>query len=64
SSWLENKTRNNISWDFTIIPSTTFKNDFGANLLRYAQDKLSWDSVKNEFLKKWKSEWELIINKK
>lgn len=64
SNWLENKTRNNISWDFTIIPSSTFKNDFGANLLRYAQDKLSWDSVKNEFLKKWKSEWELIINKK
>lgn len=60
NKWLENKAYNNVSWSFTIIPSLTFKNDFGANLLKYAQGKSDWETVKNQFIQKWKSEWDLI----
>lgn len=59
--WLENKSVNNIPWSFTIIPSTTFKNEFGANLLKYSQDKMTWSDLEKAFNSKWKSEWDLLI---
>mgnify|MGYP003292767128 CR=1 FL=1 len=59
--WLENKSVNNIPWSFTIIPSTTFKNEFGANLLKYSQEKMTWSDLEKAFNSKWKSEWDLLI---
>lgn len=45
-----------IPWDFTVFPSQTFKDDFGAALLQYAQGQKSWDDVKTLVVDEWKTE--------
>lgn len=54
--WMNNADVTTIPWNFTIFPSATFKADFGAALLQYAQGTKSWDDVKNLFVERWKSE--------
>ncbi len=54
--WMNNGDVNTIPWNFTIFPSATFKTDFGAALLQYAQGSKDWDYVKNLFTERWKSE--------
>ena len=46
----------NTAWYFTVFPGQTFKNDFGAALLQYAQGSKPWDEVKQLFIDEWKSE--------
>lgn len=46
----------NVAWYFTVFPSQTFKNDFGAALLKYAQGSMEWDAVKQLFVEEWKAE--------
>lgn len=51
--------RDNVStipWNFTIFPSQTFKENFGASLLSYAQGQKTFDKVKNEMIADWKKE--------
>ncbi len=48
----------NIPWDFTVFPSLTFKENFGAALLSYAQGKKSFDEVKNQVVADWQKEFE------
>lgn len=54
--WMNNADVTTIPWNFTVFPSATFKADFGAALLQYAQGTKSWDEVKNLFTERWKSE--------
>lgn len=54
--WMNKKGVHTVPWDFTIFPSQVFKDDFGSNLLLYAQGSKDWESVKNETVKSWKSE--------
>lgn len=54
--WMNNADVTTIPWNFTVFPSATFKADFGAALLQYAQGTKSWDEVKNLFVERWKSE--------
>lgn len=54
--WMNNADVTTIPWNFTVFPSATFKADFGAALLQYAQGTKSWDEVKNLFVDRWKSE--------
>ena len=56
SKWMKNKEVTTIPWDFTIFPSQTFKNDFGAALLQYAQGTKSWDDVKKLAVDRWAAE--------
>lgn len=58
--WMNNKDVKNVGWNFTIIPSLTFKEDFGSNLLKYAQGKTTWEEVTTNLKNKWKSEWDLM----
>lgn len=46
----------NVSWNFVKFPSQTFKNDFGAALLKYAQGNMKWDDVKTMVVTEWKAE--------
>ncbi len=46
----------NIPWQFTLFPGQTFKDDFGASLLQYAQGRKTWDEVKNTVITRWKEE--------
>ena len=45
-----------VPWNFTVFPSMNFKNDFGAALLQYAQGNMTWDSVKEIVVTRWKEE--------
>lgn len=54
--WMNNADVTIIPWNFTVFPSATFKNDFGAGLLQYAQGTKSWDDVKTLFVDSWKRE--------
>lgn len=54
--WMNDKNVTSVPWNFTLFPSQTFKNDFGAALLQYAQGTKKWDTVKKEVVDKWASE--------
>lgn len=54
--WMNNAEVTTIPWNFTVFPSQTFKEDFGASLLQYAQGSKEWDKVKEDFVKNWKNE--------
>lgn len=45
-----------IPWYFTVFPSQSFKNDFGAVLLQYAQETKTWDDVVRVFTERWEAE--------
>ena len=54
--WMNNAEITTIPWNFTVFPSQTFKADFGAALLEYAQGTKSWDDVEKLFVEQWKNE--------
>lgn len=54
--YMNNEKFTNIPWVFTVFPSQTFKEDFGAALLQYAQGSKSFDDVKNTVVKSWDTE--------
>lgn len=56
--WMSDTSKNNIPWNFTLFPSQTFKEDFGAALLQYAQGSADWENVKNTVVSSWKTESE------
>jgi len=43
----------NVAWNFVVFPSQTFKDNFGAALLQYAQGSMEWDAVKQLFIDQW-----------
>lgn len=45
-----------IPWSFTTFPSQTFKDDFGAALLEYANGNMKWDDVTKKVVDEWASE--------
>lgn len=58
--YLENEELTTIPWHFTVFPGQTFKDDFGAALLQYAQGTKSWSDVKDYVVKRWKEESALL----
>jgi raffinose/stachyose/melibiose transport system substrate-binding protein len=46
----------NVSWNFVKFPNQTFKDNFGAALLQYAQGTMKWDDVKQLVIDQWKIE--------
>ena len=54
--WMKTDDIENINWNFTIFPSQTFKDNFGASLLKYAQGTKDWQSVKSELTADWAKE--------
>ena len=45
-----------VSWNFTTMPSETWKNNVGAALLEYAQGTGEWDAVVTAFVDGWATE--------
>ncbi len=43
----------NVAWNFVKFPNQTWKNDFGAALLKYAQGTMQWDAVKQLAVTEW-----------
>ncbi len=56
--WTQNGTTS-VAWNFTLFPSQTFKDNFGANLLKYAQGSMTWDEVAKAVKSDWASEYDL-----
>ena len=46
----------NVNWVFVKFPSQTFKDNFGAALLQYAQGKMQWPDVVQLVITQWKAE--------
>jgi raffinose/stachyose/melibiose transport system substrate-binding protein len=46
----------NVSWNFVKFPNQTFKDNFGAALLQYAQGSLPWEDVTKLVVDQWKIE--------
>jgi raffinose/stachyose/melibiose transport system substrate-binding protein len=46
----------NVPWNFTLFPSQRFKDDFGANLLLYAQGQRAWADVEARAREDWAAE--------
>ena len=47
----------NVAWNFVKFPNQTFKNNFGAALLQYAQGKMTWDAVTKLVVEQWQAEY-------
>lgn len=54
--WMGREGVQTIPWNFTIFPSQTFKDDFGAALLQYAQGSKSWEDVASSVVSRWQEE--------
>lgn len=54
--WMNREEITLIPWDFTVFPSQTFKEQFGAALLQYAQGTKSWEETRQLFIDQWKAE--------
>ncbi|MDR0992587.1 MAG: ABC transporter substrate-binding protein [Ruminococcus sp.] len=54
--WSNKTDVENVPWNFTVFPSQTFKDNFGAALLQYAQGNLSWEEVVTRVVNDWRAE--------
>jgi raffinose/stachyose/melibiose transport system substrate-binding protein len=54
--YMSNQDLYNVAWYFVVFPNQTFKNNFGAALLEYAQGTMPWPDVKQLFIDDWATE--------
>lgn len=54
--YMADPSKTSVAWNFTVFPSQTFKNNFGAALLQYAQGTMPWADVQTLFVDQWKIE--------
>lgn len=54
--YMSDSSLTNVPWNFTVFPSQTFKDNFGAALLQYAQGTKQWNDVKQLVIDQWKAE--------
>lgn len=54
--WMKKSDITTIPWYFTLFPSQAFKEDFGSDLLRYAQGSEKWATVTDNVIADWKKE--------
>lgn len=54
--WMKKSDITTIPWYFTLFPSQVFKEDFGSDLLRYAQGSEKWATVTENVIVDWKKE--------
>lgn len=52
-----------VTWNFSTIPSETWKDGVGSALLEYAQGTGDWDGVVSAFVDGWATEYEAAANK-
>ena len=57
SRWMKMDNITNIPWNFTVFPSTNYKDKLGSALLKYAQGSMSWDEVKKLAVDEWRNEF-------
>lgn len=55
-SWMEKEGVSSVPWNFTLFPSSRFKEDLGASLLKYAQGSKEWADVVKDTVSGWEKE--------
>ena len=55
-SYFANTDLYNVDWVFVVFHGQTFKDNFGAALLQYAQGSMEWDAVVQLMIDQWKVE--------
>ncbi len=58
--YMTNSDLYSVSWNFTSFPGQTFKDNFGASLLQYAQGQKEWDQVVEDMKADWAYEKSMI----
>ena len=58
-AWMAKDGVTSVPWVFAGIPSEKWKNDFGADLLKYVQGQAEWSKVVDNAKASWKKEVEL-----
>lgn len=53
-----NSGKQQVAWNFTMMPSEEWKNQLGQAMLAYAQGNGNWDDVQKAFVDNWKTEYE------
>ena len=54
--YMSDESLTTVSWNFTSFPSQTFKDNFGASLLEYAQGNKEWSAVVSDMTADWATE--------
>lgn len=54
--WMSKKDIKSVPWTFAAFPSQTFKDAFGAALLKYVQGNSTWEELKTTVINNWKTE--------
>lgn len=54
--YMSNTDLYNVAWNFVKFPNQTFKDNFGAALLQYAQGSMKWEAVQKLVVDQWKAE--------
>ena len=52
-----NSGKQQVAWNFTMMPSEEWKNQLGQAMLAYAQGNGSWDDVQKACVDNWKTEY-------
>jgi len=56
-AWMAKPNITSVSWSaFQVFPSQDWKNNFGADLLSYAQGKMEWAAVTADVVATWKTQ--------
>lgn len=55
-TYMADESLTTVPWNFTTMPSQTWKDNFGASLLEYAQGTKDWDQVVTGMVDEWKTE--------
>ncbi len=58
--YMTNSDLYSVTWNFTSFPSQTFKDNFGASLLQYAQGQKEWSKVVEDMKADWAYEKSMI----
>ena len=58
--WMKKDGVKTVPWNFTVFPSTQFKEAFGASLLKYAQGNKDWAAVTKDVVDSWKKESQAV----
>ena len=53
---MSDENHQSVSWNFTAFPGQLFKDQFGADLLSYAKEELTWEEVVNNVKTQWKEQ--------
>lgn len=56
--YMDDSSKYSVTWNFTSFPSQTFKDNLGAELLKYANGQEEWDNLVQNTIADWKSEKE------